>query len=435
MASATGAPAFLLSKHQKPCQCQTGCPSHLQPSSLPFQYTSLVPSFTPTQYFDSPFVHWQYINASSGHSPHINNFNIPFPTTWHDPNFLDRSAINPEAVAWVSPWNKSSIPSATTLWSSMASKDSSKRTATVTKKRGRPPKAKTESLGANIQSSSASKESPKRRGRPPKASKVSKEPTTHARKRKREASDVLHEIARPKRAELAHLATESYYLEDGKPIWTFPDGSEKHCQRHPGEGKKYQWGFEYESLPKDYVGDDRDYGRQLWLDAGGVMKKEKLTIMYRLGYPLGEEDADGDGEEFDAAATQNQMDTFDWLNGPKHDARSPSLLDDDILQAVSRPDRHQPMAQGIPGPDLLKEIQTSQPAVCEGGGMPTPPDDEVVAAQRLPASRLSAQECRKRFGPTKWWCNDGKGKFVCFEQDHPPPRRAEREIIARQATL
>ncbi len=73
------------------------------------------------------------------------------------------------------------------------------------------------------------------------------------------------------------------------------------CLPHPRRGKKYQWGFEYESLPEGYVGDDRDEGRQMWLDAGGVIDGAGFTNENNGEYPLGEdEDAEGEGEEFDA---------------------------------------------------------------------------------------------------------------------------------------
>ncbi|KAL8802645.1 MAG: hypothetical protein Q9182_003661 [Xanthomendoza sp. 2 TL-2023] len=77
--------------------------------------------------------------------------------------------------------------------------------------------------------------------------------------------------------------------------------------------------------------------------------------------------------------------------------------------------------------------QKPQLAFHSNTGMPgllKPREDELASEQALPTTELSAHELRPRNGKTKWWYNDGKGKFVYKRQDQPPPRPPKAKYFA-----
>ncbi|KAL8913085.1 MAG: hypothetical protein Q9171_002065 [Xanthocarpia ochracea] len=389
---------------------------------------------------------------SSIPSQYIKVFKFTTPTPLIDPQHLGRPTAVPGAMSSIISSSKRSMSSKVAQASSGASTappkartvsitaavPSSEATKAVPRKRGRPPKAKQDSLAGIMPSAHADKTVPKRRGRPPKASTELSKPPAHSLKRERKGSARRRRPTGRIYAQLAHLPAQSYYLDNGQPTWVCPDGAEMECLPHPRRGKKYQWGFEYESLPLDYVGDNGDEGKQMWLDAGGVVKGTGFTDQNKGEYPLGEdEDAEGEGEEFDAAAFLKTSKTIGKLESPlsvlERQPSSPILLEDNLLHLASEPDRNQPMVNETLYADPHKDVQNTRPAMRRSIGIAMSSNDETGLAHSLPAAGLSVQERHGQSRKTRWTFNDGTGLFVTMEQNHPPPPRAERQYLALQA--
>ena len=181
------------------------------------------------------------------------------------------------------------------------------RTSTVKvkpprKKRSPPAKSQKGPLTTAISSSNASNALPKKQGRPPlnKNRSPSKSAATVSRRQKQLIKN-QQRIKKPTKAELAHLEVNSYRVDpdDGQLFWLLPDGEEPKYLPHPGHGQKYQWGFDYATLPENYKSDDGDAGKQLWLKA----KQENCIGYQQESHPLGEdEDAEGESDDLDAVS-------------------------------------------------------------------------------------------------------------------------------------
>ncbi|KAL8864250.1 MAG: hypothetical protein Q9198_009992 [Flavoplaca austrocitrina] len=183
-----------------------------------------------------------------------------------------------------------------------ASRTSTVKVKPPRKKRIPPAKSQKGPLTTAISSSNASNALPKKQGRPPldKHQSPSKSAATVS-KRQKQLIKNQQRIKKPTEAELAHLEVNSYRVDpdDGQLFWLLPDGEEPKYLPHPGHGQKYQWGFDYATLPENYKSDDGDAGKQLWLKA-----KQENCIGYQLeSHPLGEdEDAEGESDELDAVS-------------------------------------------------------------------------------------------------------------------------------------
>ncbi|KAI4281545.1 MAG: hypothetical protein L6R38_003592 [Xanthoria sp. 2 TBL-2021] len=303
------------------------------------------------------------------------------------------------------------------------------------KKRGRPPNTHKVPSTGTIPASNASQVLPKKRGRPPREKNESPlKPTTDTSKKQKKRVKDRHQPYKPTDAELAHLEIPSYRVdpEDGRLFWTLPDGAEPEYLPHPGRGKKYQWGFEYSSLPEDYKGDDSDAGWQRWLNA-----KYQNSIGYDQGsYPLGEdEDAEGEGDELDAARGLTVMDTsydpesssptYDRHNGSPLPPRS--LFDNEMFQNAQESTKNQSTGKNSTDMNPLKEIQKPQPLAGESSGSATAPNEHGGPARKLPRGELPQGERREETRWSRW--NPKIRERECFVGRLPPPRLVPRKPV------
>ncbi|KAI4225327.1 MAG: hypothetical protein L6R36_003992 [Xanthoria steineri] len=293
------------------------------------------------------------------------------------------------------------------------------------RKRGRPPKLNKGPSPDVILASNANQALPKKRGRPPKKrNELPSNAATKTAKRQKTRFKDRDWPTRPTSAEVAHLELASYRIDkdDGQLFWLLPDGAEPEYLPHPGRGKKYQWGFEYSSLPEDYEGDDSDAGLQLWLNA-----KYQNSTGYEQGtYPLGdEEDAEGESDEFDAARGLIAMDTCDPV--PMSSASDPhdgSPAPNNLAPAQTAPELTNTQATANKSRDAqpLREMQTQQPVAGANGRAATATNGQAGEAPNQPKTKRDLEQLRQRVGPTRWWCHNAEGVWGYFEQKRPPPK-------------
>ncbi|KAL8888563.1 MAG: hypothetical protein Q9215_004045 [Flavoplaca cf. flavocitrina] len=250
-----------------------------------------------------------------------------------------------------------------------ASRTSTVKVKPPRKKRIPPAKSQKGPLTTAISSSNASNALPKKQGRPPldKHQSPSKSAATVSKKQKQPIKN-RQRIKKPTKAELAHLEVNSYRVDpdDGQLFWLLPDGEEPKYLPHPGHGQKYQWGFDYATLPENYKSDDGDAGKQLWLKA----KQENCIGYQQESHPLGEdEDAEGESDELDAALVLTAMDTQHDPEGPSppfnhHDgspAASRASVHHDTLHIAGGTTNDQSAAEDHAISDPIEEIPRPQP--------------------------------------------------------------------------
>ncbi|CAO1603304.1 hypothetical protein XANCAGTX0491_006892 [Xanthoria calcicola] len=334
-------------------------------------------------------------------------------------------------IASSAPSTMSSLQAGTT--SSAATVPAIDEVKPPAKKRGRPPKLNKGPPTDVILASNANQALPKKRGRPPKErNTLPSNAASNTAKRQKTRFKDRDRPTRPTSAELTHLEHDSYRIDkdDGRLFWLLPDGAEPEYLPHPGRGKKYQWGFEYSSLPEDYEGDDSDAGLQLWLNA----KYQNSTGYEQGSYPLGdalgdEEDAEGESDEFDAARGLTAMDAHDpKIMSPASDphdgppAPSPAL--NDVAPAQTAPELTITQATANHSREVqpLGEMQTPQPVAGGNGRATTATNGQAGEAPEQPKTKQDFEQLRQRVGPTRWWCHDPKGVWGYFEQKRPPPK-------------
>ncbi|KAL9033371.1 MAG: hypothetical protein Q9180_005979, partial [Flavoplaca navasiana] len=227
-----------------------------------------------------------------------------------------------------------------------------------------------------------------------------------ASKRQKQPIKNQQRIKKPTKAELAHLEVNSYRVDpdDGQLFWLLPDGEEPTYLPHPGHGQKYQWGYDYATLPENYKSDDRDAGKQLWLKA----KQENCIGYQQESHPLGEdEDAEGESDELDAALVLTAMDTDHAPEGPSppfnhHDgslAASRASVDNDMPHIARRTTINPSGAVDHANLDPIEDIPRPQPVADGTREPPTTPRLQDGPAQTGQVSTIPEDESRH---DTRW---------------------------------
>ncbi|KAL9001429.1 MAG: hypothetical protein Q9169_000004 [Polycauliona sp. 2 TL-2023] len=319
------------------------------------------------------------------------------------------------------------------------------------KKKGRKLGSKNRSA-ASIPSSDVSNNLPEKRNRP-----VEDHSRAETSKRRKRFNDDRSGFQRPSRAELAHLDRRSYDYqgEDGCLRWIRPDGTPGIYRKHPGKGKKYQWGYEFRALPDDYQDEEGDWGKFLWnLAQHACDEGDKETARQAfIEDPTRESNAKYahaflarqviryvSGGPSPAYASPNRSPgasrplMYNEMLGATHGTNNKLSAAANGRSTVSPLQDNSESQPGASGTSRSKAITyqntlKSQPGQGGSNGSAMTPNQQNGLGPFKPSEKLSPGELKelekrldKLVGPNRWWyCNEYSG-WLCFARDTPPPR-------------